>query len=128
MKLLLDTHVLLWAAQDSDRLSDQAKALIEADEAQLFFSAVSIWEVAIKVGLGRDDFDVDPRVLRRGLLASGYVELPVTGEHGIEVRALEHHHKDPFDRMLIAQGRVEGLVLMTADHLVSQYKGKILRV
>ncbi len=128
MKLLLDTHILLWAAQGEDRLSAQARVLLEDADAQLYFSSVSIWEVAIKSGLGREDFDVDPRLLRRGLLAHGYVELPVTGEHAIEVRLLEPHHKDPFDRMLIAQARIEGLVLVTADHLVSKYTGKIIKV
>jgi PIN domain nuclease of toxin-antitoxin system len=128
MKLLLDTHILLWAAKDDDRLSAQARALLEAEDTQPVFSAISIWEVAIKTGLGRDDFDAEPHLLRRGLLASGFVELPVTGEHAIEVRSLEPHHRDPFDRMLIAQSRVEGMTLVTADYLVSQYTGKIIRV
>jgi PIN domain nuclease of toxin-antitoxin system len=128
MKLLFDTHILLWAAQDDDRLTDQARAMLESEDTQPFFSSVSIWEVAIKSGLGREDFNVDPRLLRRGLLANGFVELPVTGEHAIEVLALEAHHKDPFDRMLVAQGRVEGLVLVTADPLVLQYAGRIIRV
>ena len=128
MKLLLDTHILLWAAEGNARLSDQARALLEAEDTLPFFSSVSIWEVAIKTGLGRDTFDVDPRLLRRGLLASGFVELPVTGEHAIEVRTLEAHHRDPFDRMLIAQSRVEGMTLVTADALILQYAGKIIRV
>lgn len=128
MKLLLDTHILLWAAEGNARLSDQARALLEAEDTLPYFSSVSIWEVAIKTGLGRDTFDVDPRLLRRGLLAGGFVELPVTGEHAIEVLSLEAHHRDPFDRMLIAQSRVEGMTLVTADQLVSQYTGKIIRV
>lgn len=109
-------------------LTDQAKALLEAPESELFFSAASLWEVAIKSGLGRADFQVDVERLRRGLLASGYEELPVTGEHAVEVADLEDHHKDPFDRILIAQGRVERMTLVTADHLVAQYSGKIMKV
>ncbi len=128
MKVLLDTHILLWAAEGNARLSDQARALLEAEDTQPFFSSLSIWEVAIKAGLGHNDFDVDPRLLRRGLLASGFVELPVTGEHAIEVCSLEAHHKDPFDRMLIAQSRVEGMALVTADAQIARYTGKIIRV
>lgn len=128
MKLLLDTHILLWAALDVTQLSQQARAMLESDDAVLFFSAASIWEVAIKNGLGRADFVVDARLLRRGLLENGYVELPITGEHAIETGLLEDLHQDSFDRMLIAQARVEGLQLITADDTVAQYPGRIIRV
>jgi PIN domain nuclease of toxin-antitoxin system len=84
--------------------------------------------VAIKMGLGRPDFAVDPRQLRRGLLSNGYLELPITGEHAVEVSELEDLHKDPFDRILIAQAKVEGLQLVTADKLVAKYSGNILMV
>ncbi|MFT5933542.1 MAG: PIN domain nuclease of toxin-antitoxin system [Hydrogenophaga sp.] len=126
MRVLLDTHILLWAAAGSPALSEQARQVLVSDAAELFFSAASIWEVAIKTSLGRADFAVNPRQLRRGLLSNGYLELPVTGEHGIEVGSLPDVHKEPFDRILIAQSRVEGMRLVTADKLVAQYPGGIL--
>ncbi len=125
MNLLLDTHVLLWAAGTPGRLPDDVRALLEDQEARLFFSAASVWEVAIKRGLGRPDFRVDPRVLRRGLLENGYAELPVTGAHAVAVDLLPPLHKDPFDRLLIAQAQVEGLTLLTGDERVARYPGPI---
>lgn len=117
---LLDTHLLLWAAYTPDRLPAAARDEIE-HATVLSFSAASIWEVAIKTALGRPDFDVDPRVLRRGLLDNGYTELPVTSAHASAVADLPNLHRDPFDRMLIAQSRVEGIVLLTNDRLVAGY-------
>ena len=125
MNLLLDTHVLLWAAGVPERLPDDVRALLEDQDVKLFFSAASLWEVAIKSGLGPADFRVDPRVLRRGLLENGYVELAVTGAHAVAVDLLPPIHKDPFDRLLIAQARVEGLTLVTADQVVARYPGPI---
>ena len=125
MNLLLDTHVLLWAAGASRQLPAEAGALIEDPENRLFFSAASLWEIAIKKGLGRRDFSVDPRLLRRGLLENGYVELPVTGAHAAAVDLLPPIHKDPFDRILIAQAQFEGLTLLTADEVVARYPGPI---
>jgi len=84
--------------------------------------------VAIKRGLGRDDFQVDPRLLRRGLLDNGYAELPIRSEHAVAVDGLPTHHKDPFDRLLVAQAQVEGITLLTADPLVALYPGPIRRV
>lgn len=128
MKLLLDTHLVLWAAGDPSRLSAVARALIEGPDNELFFSAVSLWEISIKRGLGRSDFQVDPRVLRRGLLDNGYNELPVTSEHAVAIEGLPPIHKDPFDRMLVAQATVEGITLLTADSFVSQYPGPVREV
>ncbi len=125
MSLLLDTHVLLWAAGAPERLPSEVRALIEDEGSNPFFSAASLWEVAIKSGLGRADFRVDPRVLRRGLLENGYAELPVTGAHAVAVDLLPPIHKDPFDRLLVAQARVEGLTLLTADDVVARYPGPI---
>ena len=125
MKVLLDTHVLLWAAGVQTRLTDEACGLIEDPDTELIFSAASIWEVAIKTGLGRDDFRVDARLLRRGLLENGYTELAITGSHAMAVDSLPSLHKDPFDRMLIAQARVEGILLLTADPAVARYGGPI---
>ena len=125
MTALLDTHVLLWAAGLPDRLPSEARVLIENPATDLVYSAASLWEVAIKKGLGRADFDVDPRILRRALLDNGYTELAVTGAHAVEVDLLPPIHKDPFDRILVAQARVEGMTLLTADQRLGDYPGPI---
>ncbi|MDY7561238.1 type II toxin-antitoxin system VapC family toxin [Pseudomonas sp. 10B1] len=128
MKLLLDTHLLLWAAGEPHRLSAAANALISEPENELFFSAASLWEIAIKQGLGRADFKVDARVLRRGLLDNGYSELPVGSEHAVAIVSLPPIHKDPFDRILVAQATVEGITLLTVDALVAQYPGPVQQI
>jgi PIN domain nuclease of toxin-antitoxin system len=128
MKLLLDTHLLLWAAGRPERLPVAARRFIEDAENELFFSAASLWEIAIKHGLGRDDFQVDARLLRRGLMDNGYNDLPVTGEHAVAVDSLPPIHKDPFDRILIAQATVEGILLLTVDPLVAKYSGPIRKL
>lgn len=125
MKLLLDTHVLLWAAGTPDRLSETARLMIEDPTNELHFSAASLWEITIKRGLGRSDFSVDGRVLRRALLDNGYQELVITSEHAVFIDSLPAMHKDPFDRILVAQATVEGITLLTADALVGQYPGPI---
>jgi PIN domain nuclease of toxin-antitoxin system len=125
MKLLLDTHLLLWAAGEPRRLSKQARALIDSPGNELLFSAASLWEVPIKRGLGREDFKVDARLLRRGLLDNGYIELPIRSDHVVAADSLPPTHKDPFDRILVAQATVEGVTLLTIDSLVSQYPGPI---
>ena len=125
MKLLLDTHVLLWAAGQPERLSSEALAWLENPHNTLMFSSVSLWEVAIKQALGRDDFQVDARLLRRGLLDNGYVELALNSAHAVAIDTLPPIHKDPFDRILIAQAKVEGIVFLTADALLAQYAGSI---
>jgi PIN domain nuclease of toxin-antitoxin system len=128
VKLLLDTHLLLWAAGTPERLAPSARRLINDTANQLFFSAASLWEITIKRGLGRNDFQVDPRLLRRGLLDNGYADLAVTGEHAVAVASLPPIHKDPFDRMLIAQAMVEGILLLTADRIVTRYSGPVRKV
>ena len=125
MKLLLDTHLLLWAAGEPDRISPTARKLIEDPRNELLFSAASLWEVAIKRSLGRDDFQVDTRLLRRGLLDNGYVELPIRSHHVVAIESLPPLHKDPFDRILVAQAIVEGITLLTTDSMVAQYPGPI---
>jgi PIN domain nuclease of toxin-antitoxin system len=125
VKLLLDTHLLLWTAGKPARLPNEARALIETPENELFFSSASLWEVVIKRGLGRDDFKVDPRLLRRGLLDNGYSELPIGSEHVVAIDNLPAVHKDPFDRILVAQAQVEGITLLTADPTVARYPGPI---
>lgn len=128
MKLLLDTHILIWAAGFPDRLPAEVHELIADPGNELFFSAASLWEVAIKSALGRDDFAVDARLLRRGLLDNGYSELPVASEHAVAIDGLPPIHKDPFDRLLVAQAMVEGITLLTADDAVGQYPGPIRKV
>lgn len=128
MRLLLDTHLLLWAAATPERLSEATRMLIEAIDNEPCFSAASLWEITIKRGLGRSDFQVDPRLLRRGLIDNGYTEIPVTSEHAIAVESLPAIHRDPFDRILIAQAAVEGALLLTSDALVARYGGSIQRV
>jgi PIN domain nuclease of toxin-antitoxin system len=125
---LLDTHLLLWAAGRPRKLSAAARKLIVNPRNSLYFSAASLWEIAIKRALARDDFCADPGVLRRGLLESGYEELSITGDHAVAVGVLPTLHKDPFDRMLVAQAAVEGMTLVTADVQVAKYPGSIRRV
>ena len=128
MKFLLDTQLLLWAAGQLNRLPLAARELLDDQENELLFSAASLWEVAIKRGLGRKDFRVDPRLLRRRLLDNGYRELFITSEHAVTIDILPPIHKDPFDRILVAQALVEGITLLTVDPLVAQYPGPIQKI
>ncbi len=128
MKLLLDTQILLWAAGHPKRLSAAARKLLNDPRHELLFSAASMWEVAIKSTLGRDDFHVEPRLLRRGLLDNGYTELPITGQHAVNIDSLPDLHKRPFDRMLLAQALSEGITLVTSDAQLAEYPGPVLRV
>ena len=128
MNLLLDTHLLLWAASEPQRLAAKTRALLLAPANQLIFSSASLWEISIKNGLERPDFNVDPRRLWRMLLVNGYRELPVTSEHAVAVNDLPPLHEDPFDRILIAQARVEGLTLLTADKALAKYGEGVKRV
>ncbi|AOW48017.1 MULTISPECIES: type II toxin-antitoxin system VapC family toxin [Acetobacter] len=125
MRLLLDTHLLLWAAGEPDKLSARARTLMEDPGNDLVFSAASLWEITIKTGLGRADFQVDPHLLRRGLIENGYEELPITSQHALAVGQLPDVHRDPFDRILVAQATVEGVLLLTHDPLVKAYPGPI---
>ncbi|MDR3482258.1 MAG: type II toxin-antitoxin system VapC family toxin [Burkholderiaceae bacterium] len=126
MKLLLDTHLLIWAADGIERVPKGARALMADPANELLFSVASIWEVAIKRGLNRPDFQVDARLLRRGLLDNGYCELPILSEHAVAIDTLPSIHKDPFDRLLIAQAMVEGITLLTDDATVAQYPGPVM--
>ncbi len=128
MNLLLDTHLLLWAASEPQRLSAKARTLLLDPANQLVFSAASLWEISIKNGLDRSDFNVDPRRLWRMLLVNGYRELPITSEHTVAVNDLPPLHKDPFDRILVVQARVEGLTLLTADKMVAKYGDGVKKV
>lgn len=125
MKLLLDTHLLIWAAESAARVPRRARSLMSAPGNELLFSVASLWEIAIKSKLNRRDFQVDPRVLRRGLIDNGYQELPIFSEHAVAIDALPLIHKDPFDRLLIAQATVEGITLLTDDATVARYPGPV---
>lgn len=118
---LLDTHLVLWAAAMPERLSEEARSLILDPGHALAFSAVAIWEVAIKTGRARPGFAFQPDRLRRLLLAADYREVAVSGEHAVELMQLPPLHKDPFDRIMIAQARSEGAVLLTADTALVRY-------
>lgn len=128
MRLLLDTHLLLWAAGKPNRLPAAARRLMGDPGNILVFSAASLWEIAIKRKLGRNDFQADPRLLRRGLIDNGYEELPIGSNHAIAVDDLPPLHKDPFDRILIAQAIVEGILLLTADPFLAEYAGPVQRL
>jgi PIN domain nuclease of toxin-antitoxin system len=128
LKLLLDTQILLWAAGQPERLSGAARRLLNNQRHELLFSAASLWEIAIKNSLGREDFRVEPRVLRRGLLDNGYTELPVTSQHAVNIDALPMLHKDPFDRLLLAQATTEGITLVTGDEQLARYPGPVRKV
>ena len=128
MKLLLDTHIVLWAAGQPEKLSKSARTLLTTPENDLFFSVASMWEIEIKRGLGREDFKVNPRRLRKMLIANGYTELAIDAEHVFTVETLPLLHKDPFDRLLLAQARPEGMLLLTVDASVLQYQESVLAV
>ena len=125
MRLLPDTHLLVWAAEGDARLSPNAIALLTNPANSVAFSVVSIWETTIKYGLNRADFSLHPAQLRDGLLGAGYEELQVTGQHALAVAGLPLLHRDPFDRLLLAQATVEGLTLLTADASLARYPGPV---
>ena len=128
MRLLIDTHLLLWASEDRARLPVQAASLMADPDNDLIFSAVNIWEIVVKRGLNRADFGVDPLAFRRRLLAAGYEEIPVTSLHALELSGLPLIHRDPFDRLLIAQAIAEDARLVTADGRIAFYPGPIIKV
>jgi PIN domain nuclease of toxin-antitoxin system len=128
VKLLLDTQLLLWAAGQPERLSPSARKLLNNANNELLFSAASLWEITIKNSLGREDFRVEPRLLRRGLLDNGYTELPITSQHAVSVDTLPLLHKDPFDRLLVAQALCEGVTLLTGDTQVARYPGPVRKI
>ena len=125
---MLDTHLLIWATYRSWLLPHAARELMADRANELVFSSISIWEVAIKRGLERTDFEIDPMALRRVLIDHGYGELAFTSEHAFAVSSLPLLHKDPFDRALMAQAMSEGLVLLTADRLLEGYSGVVRKV
>jgi PIN domain nuclease of toxin-antitoxin system len=128
MNLLLDTHVALWAIADSPKLPQRARDLIQAPKTTVWVSAASIWEIAIKCGMGRGDMPVSGQDAARYFQESGYRFLPIDVEHALAVESLPAHHQDPFDRILVAQALVEPMRLMTHDPLVARYGDTIIEV
>ena len=126
MRILLDTCIVMWAAAGT--LPPSAIHYIEDDTNTLLFSAASIWEISIKRGLNRKDFIVDPTLIYNELLRLGYEELPLTSRHTLIVSSLPAIHKDPFDRILLAQAVYERIPLLTADQIISQYPGSIIYI
>ena len=126
MRFLLDTH--FWVPIDDRRISRKARAILNNPANQFVFSVSSIWEIAIKRGLHRSDFLFDPREVRKLLIENGYEELTLQSRHVVAVDSLAPIHKDPFDRILIAQAMVEGITLLTADTVIAQYPGPIRKV
>lgn len=122
-RYLLDTHILLWAA--AGELPAKAESIILDRRNRLFFSSASIWEISIKTRLGRLDFRIDPDVFYRELLKHGYAELSITGAHALMAGSLPSIHKDPFDRMLMAQAIMEGARLLTSDSMLLKYQAPI---
>ncbi len=128
MNYLIDTHLLLWAAYQPEKLSIKAKKILLHDENILMFSAASIWEVTIKAQIGRKDFKVNHRGFRRGLLDNGYEEIPINSFHTASIDQLPPIHKDPFDRLLIAQAITEGITLLTSDSTLAPYSDSVVLV
>lgn len=127
MKILLDTHAWLWMIAAPHRLSAAARERLVSGTTVLYLSAASSWEMSIKQALGRLDLGGDPEhVIPEMMLRSDVVALDITHQHTLRAGALPPHHRDPFDRLLIAQARVEGLPVMTADPAFAQYEVDIV--
>jgi PIN domain nuclease of toxin-antitoxin system len=125
MQLLLDTHLLVWAMGSPERLPYGLAEMLEDPSHTPLFSVASLWELVIKQGLNRADFNVQPSLLRRALLESGWQELPISANHVLAVADLPPLHRDPFDRLLLAQAKADGLLLITADQQLATYPGPI---
>ncbi len=121
MRLLLDTHLLLWALAEPERLGNVTRGALEDTGNEVLFSAASLWEIAIKADLGRPDFAFDPQLILRAALDTGFTELPVNSDAAILAANLPPYHRDPFDRLLIAQAISEPMRLYTSDPLLPPY-------
>ncbi|MGK6316119.1 type II toxin-antitoxin system VapC family toxin [Neorhizobium sp. DT-125] len=125
MRILPDSHILAWFAEDDPNLTHEMRDILEDEDNELFFSSASIWELTIKRALNRRGFNIEPHVLYRALLDNGFEEIPVSSRHAFILETLPSIHKDPFDRILIAQSMAEGVLLLTSDQAIAQYKGPI---
>ncbi len=121
MRLLLDTHLLLWALAEPRKLGPELADMIENPDNEVLFSAASIWEITIKAALNRPDFRISPMAVTEGALDAGFTELAVHATAAARVAGLPHHHKDPFDRLLVSQAILGELYLFTADRLLPPY-------
>ena len=128
VRLLLDTHLLLWLSLDDPKSPAQARKWVDDTENEVFFSTASIWEVALLNSRKPPRFPFTAADLRTSLLESGYTELPVTGQHASLVETLPRHHADPFDRMLVAQAIAEDCILATHDHVLPLYGEMVAKV
>ena len=128
MRLLLDTHILLWALIEPERLSAEVRDGLEDPANVVLFSAASVWEMSIKSALGRADFRVSPVEIVEHARATGFEELPVRSPAAVAVASLPHHHRDPFDRLLVAQAITEPARLYTADAILTAYSELVVRV
>jgi PIN domain nuclease of toxin-antitoxin system len=128
LRLLLDTHVLLWALIEPKRLNAEFQTLLEDPDNEVLFSAASVWEMSIKAALGRADFQVAPATIVEAAQATGFIELPVRAAAALKVAGLPHHHRDPFDRLLVAQAMTEPAVLYTADAQLRAYSELVVCV
>lgn len=125
MRVLADSHILAWFAEDDRKLTGEMRSILEDADNTPFFSSASIWELTIKRALKREGFNIEPRVLHRALLDNGFQELAVNSRHAFALEALPPIHKDPFDRILIAQAVSEGMLLLTSDETIARYNGPI---
>jgi PIN domain nuclease of toxin-antitoxin system len=125
MRLLLDTHILLWAVGMSNRLSAATRQMLETPDNEVYYSAANLWEIAIKSSSRRTDFQIDPEQLLAALPTMGLTELPITARHAAAVARLPPLHRDPFDRLLIAQSQVEPMILLTNDEWLVQYGASV---
>ena len=128
MRLLLDTHLLIWAVSRSAKLSAVFRDILERPTTSIFYSAASIWEIATKQALGLPDFDIPPHELDEGARAAAFVEIPVRAEVAAMVATMPLHHRDPFDRLLIAQARAADLVFYTMDRKLRLYGAPVTPV
>jgi PIN domain nuclease of toxin-antitoxin system len=127
MNVLLDTHAFLWWVIDDTQLSTTAKAIIAEPANTIYFSVVSAWEIIIKERTGKLSLPESPETyIPSRLTANRFVTLPVEMPHVLQIALLPDHHRDPFDRLLIAQSQVENLPLLTVDHLISQYSVNVI--
>ncbi len=125
---LVDTHLLIWLAEKPELLSTEAAAILSDTRNEICFSTASLWELTIKFALRKPNFNMNPVELRRQLQQAGFNELPIFAEHVLAVARLPAIHKDPFDRLLVAQATVEKMTLLTADDTLAKYPGPIRKV
>jgi PIN domain nuclease of toxin-antitoxin system len=128
MSYLFDTHLLIWVINEPDRIPEHIAILMQEGSRGRNFSAAAIWESSIKSALGREGFDIDPHVMRTILIKAGFNEIAINGQHGLAVRYMPLIHRDPFDRIMIAQANIEGLTLVTADAILAQYPARVMVV